>query len=44
MVRVAVSIGAAFVRSNGTMDKLLKRADQLMYHSKISGRNRVSMS
>lgn len=43
-VRVTVSIGAAFAQSNDTMDKLLKRADQLMYHSKISGRNRVSMS
>lgn len=43
-VRVTVSIGATFAESNDTIDALLKRADQLMYHSKISGRNRVSMN
>jgi diguanylate cyclase (GGDEF)-like protein/PAS domain S-box-containing protein len=44
IIRVTISIGATFAQSNDTMDTLLKRADQLMYHSKISGRNRVSMN
>ncbi|NIM03314.1 diguanylate cyclase [bacterium] len=43
-VRVTISIGATFVKPNDTIDALLKRADQLMYHSKISGCNRVSMN
>jgi len=44
IIRVTISIGATFAQSNDTMDTLLKRADQLMYHSKLSGRNRVSMN
>ncbi len=43
IIQVTISIGATFAQSNDTMDTLLKRADQLMYHSKLSGRNRVSM-
>lgn len=44
IIQVTISIGATFAQSNDTMDTLLKRADQLMYHSKLSGRNRVSMN
>jgi len=43
IVRTTISIGATIVQPNDTMDTLVKRADQLMYNSKISGRNRVSM-
>lgn len=43
IVRVTVSIGAALARPKERMNTLLKRADKLMYHSKASGRNRVSV-
>jgi len=42
-IRVTVSIGAALVQPNDTIDTLVKRADKLMYHSKVSGKNCVSM-
>jgi diguanylate cyclase (GGDEF)-like protein/PAS domain S-box-containing protein len=42
VIRVTVSIGATLARSDDTMETLLQRADQLMYQSKASGRNRVS--
>jgi len=41
-VRVTVSIGATLARQEDTMETLLQRADQLMYQSKASGRNRIS--
>ena len=44
VIKVTVSIGAALVQPGDTMETLLKRADQAMYESKASGRNRVSMS
>jgi diguanylate cyclase (GGDEF)-like protein/PAS domain S-box-containing protein len=40
---VTVSIGAALGRPHDTADSLLERADQLLYQSKSSGRNRVSV-
>ena len=43
IIRVTISIGATFAQANDTIDTLLKRADELMYHSKTTGRNRVSM-
>ena len=44
IIRVTISIGATLARANEEGDTLLKRADQLMYHSKTAGRNRVSMT
>ena len=43
IVRATISIGATLSQASDTIDTLLKRADQLMYRSKTSGRNRVSM-
>ncbi len=43
IVRVTISIGATLALQIDTMDTLLKRAEQLMYHSRNSGGNRVSM-
>jgi diguanylate cyclase (GGDEF)-like protein/PAS domain S-box-containing protein len=42
-VAVTVSIGAAVARCGDTMETLIERADQLMYASKRSGRNRVTL-
>ena len=39
---VTVSIGAASVKENDSVDSLVKRADKLMYKSKSCGRNMVS--
>ncbi len=41
-IGVTVSIGAALARQDDTVKTLVNRADQLMYHSKISGRNCVT--
>lgn len=43
IIKVTISIGATLARPGDTVDTLLKRADQLMYHSKTSGRNCISM-
>jgi len=42
-IRVTVSIGATVVRPEDTIETAISRADLFMYHSKISGRNRVSI-
>lgn len=34
-----ISIGATLVKDNDTIDSLIKRADTLLYESKTSGRN-----
>jgi len=39
---VTVSIGAALITPEDTVDSLIHRADQLMYQSKQGGRNRVT--
>lgn len=41
-IQVTVSIGASLVRDDETLDEALRRADDLMYESKRSGRNRVT--
>lgn len=41
-VRVTVSVGATMAQPGESAEALVKRADALMYHSKRSGRNRVS--
>lgn len=42
-IQVTVSIGATLVRTEDTVETAISRADQFMYHSKISGRDRVSI-
>lgn len=41
-LHVTVSIGATLVKTGDTTDSLIARADQLLYRSKDSGRNRVT--
>lgn len=43
-LNVTVSMGATLVQKYDTVESLVKRAEQLMLHSKWLGRNRVSMS
>ncbi len=38
-IYVTISIGATIVKENDTIDDLLKRADTLLYRSKATGRN-----
>jgi diguanylate cyclase (GGDEF)-like protein len=42
-LRVTISVGAAIVAPGDSPDSLLNRADQHLYTSKQSGRNRVSL-
>jgi diguanylate cyclase (GGDEF)-like protein/PAS domain S-box-containing protein len=42
MLRVTVSVGATIAVPGDTTESLLARADELMYKSKLAGRNRVS--
>ena len=42
-IRVTISVGAAMVAPGDTPESLLNRADQHLYASKHSGRNRVSL-
>ena len=43
IVQVTVSIGATFAQPKDTIETLLERADKLLYYSKTTGRNRVSI-
>jgi diguanylate cyclase (GGDEF)-like protein/PAS domain S-box-containing protein len=43
-VRATISLGATLTLENDTVYTMVKRADQLMYKSKASGRNCVSMN
>jgi diguanylate cyclase (GGDEF)-like protein/PAS domain S-box-containing protein len=43
-VAVTVSIGATMAEANDTMESMVARADELMYQSKVAGRNRVTLS
>jgi len=43
VVRVTISIGATLARPDDTAATLLARADKLMYQSKASGGNRISV-
>lgn len=43
IVHVTLSIGATMVRPDDTVETILKRADELMYQSKTSGRNCVTI-
>jgi diguanylate cyclase (GGDEF)-like protein len=42
-IRVTISVGATLAQGGDSIDTLVKRADLLMYRSKASGRNRVTM-
>jgi len=42
-INVTVSIGGALAQHGDTAETLMERADQLMYQSKISGRNTVTV-
>jgi len=41
-LKVTISIGAALINEEDTVDTLLKRADEMLYRSKSEGRNRVT--
>jgi diguanylate cyclase (GGDEF)-like protein len=43
IVRMTVSIGATLAERNDDVNTLIKRADELMYKSKVSGRNCISI-
>ena len=40
---VTISIGATLLNSDDTLDSFIRRADQLMYQSKQSGHNRITI-
>ncbi|MCA9524160.1 MAG: sensor domain-containing diguanylate cyclase [Myxococcales bacterium] len=42
-VKVTISLGATMVRSDDSLESLVKRADDLMYRAKTGGRNRVEL-
>ncbi|MBI5502086.1 MAG: diguanylate cyclase [Deltaproteobacteria bacterium] len=42
-VRVTISLGASMADSSDTVDGLMRRVDDLMYESKVEGRNRVTV-
>ncbi len=42
-IRITVSIGATMILENDDIDSILKRADALLYESKKSGRNRLTL-
>ncbi|SPQ00384.1 Sensor diguanylate cyclase, PAS domain-containing [Candidatus Sulfobium mesophilum] len=41
LINVTVSIGATVSKMGDTVEELVRRADQLMYKAKLSGRNRL---
>ena len=43
IVQVTVSIGATLAQPKDTIETLLERSDKLLYYSKATGRNRVSI-
>jgi len=43
IVKVTISIGATLARNDENVNALVKRADNLLYKSKNTGRNKVSM-
>ncbi len=41
-IQVTISVGSVLANPTIPMDELVERADQLLYHSKNSGRNRIT--
>ncbi|MFN3479391.1 MAG: diguanylate cyclase [Thermodesulfovibrionales bacterium] len=41
LIKITVSIGATMANSEDTVESIIRRADRLMYHGKITGKNRV---
>jgi diguanylate cyclase (GGDEF)-like protein len=42
-LRVTVSVGGTMARTDDSVEDLVRRADRLMYRSKVGGRNRVTL-
>jgi diguanylate cyclase (GGDEF)-like protein/PAS domain S-box-containing protein len=42
-VKITISIGATMICQEDTIEKLIKRADESLYRSKSSGRNKVTL-
>jgi diguanylate cyclase (GGDEF)-like protein/PAS domain S-box-containing protein len=42
-IRATISIGATLARKNDTLESLVKRADAMMYRSKLAGRNCITL-
>ncbi|MDD3140816.1 MAG: sensor domain-containing diguanylate cyclase [Lachnospiraceae bacterium] len=42
-ISVTISIGATMIRPDDTVDSIVKRADELMYKSKMNGRNKCTI-
>jgi diguanylate cyclase (GGDEF)-like protein/PAS domain S-box-containing protein len=43
-IQVTVSIGAVFIEKAASKEHIIQMADQLMYQSKIEGRNRITLA
>jgi len=43
VIKVTLSVGATLSKMDDTIDSLIKRADKLMYISKTTGKNRVTI-
>jgi len=43
-IKVTISIGATLTRPEDSVESLVRRADKLMYESKLSGRNSVTLN
>ena len=43
ILRTTSSVGVTLLRADDDLDSVIKRADQLMYHSKLTGKNRVTL-
>jgi diguanylate cyclase (GGDEF)-like protein len=43
-IKATISIGATVAQPEDSVDSLVRRADKLMYESKLSGRNRVTLN
>jgi diguanylate cyclase (GGDEF)-like protein len=42
-INVMISVGATLVKDDDTIESLMKRADALMYKSKKTGKNRLTL-
>ena len=41
-LKVTVSIGITIVKNRDTLESIVKRADEFMYRSKATGKNKIS--